>query len=190
MSEIAIKLELNYNEFFRWENLQNGVLWLEDEIDTNVSSRFIDELNYAIDKGNKEIFLYMNSSGGFAYDAFAIYDAILSARKRRIKVNIIVFGWAASAASMIVLQAATVRKANKHARFMIHEIRRWKEGDETKSAVEDDAKEMKNVHEVMVKVLVERTKKTPEEIKQTIERIETYFSAEEAKKFGLIDIII
>lgn len=64
-----------------------------------------------------EIDLFINSVGGFYFDAVSIYDALTTSPA---KVNVIISGLAASAASVIAMAGDTVKIA-KQGRMMIHD---------------------------------------------------------------------
>jgi ATP-dependent protease ClpP protease subunit len=65
----------------------------------------------------KEINLYINSMGGFVWDAVSMYDALLNAPQR---VNVEINGIAASAASFLAMAGDSVKIA-KPGRMMIHD---------------------------------------------------------------------
>ena len=130
--------------------------------------------------------ILLKSGGGEVYAALAMYDMI---KREPKEVDIIVYGEAASAASMIVLQAARKRIATKHARFMLHEVGHWAFGQQSTSAVQDQAKEMSSLQDVVIDILAKRSKKTKAEVNKTFERKNKWMSAKEALEWGLIDAI-
>ncbi len=66
---------------------------------------------------SKEINLFINSMGGFVWDALSMYDSLLSASQR---VHVVINGLAASAASFLAMAGDTV-KITEAGRMMIHD---------------------------------------------------------------------
>lgn len=77
----------------------------------------ISEAIDAMDEGDNDIELYMNSLGGVCSEGFAIYDCLRNSGKN---VKAVIQGNCASMASVIML-AASERKAFQHATIHIHE---------------------------------------------------------------------
>ncbi len=141
--------------------------------------------------GLKRLDLRINSPGGDAYGAMAVYDTLVAMRKEGVSIDATVEGLAASAAAMVLLQAAEHRYARPHARFLLHEVRRWVTfQDERTSDLQDVGREMNALEAMIVGILAERCRKTEEEVKRVIERREAWMSAQEALDFGLIDRIL
>lgn len=184
-------MSLSYEGKRRDELLHMGIVCIDNELDgINITETLCDlrELAYGReDMDCSRVVIHLNSPGGHAYGAFAVHDAIKAIPK---PVTIIVEGWAASAASMIVLQAADKRMARPNARFLLHEIRRWAFTEETTSQLEDEVKEMKAITDMVVDLLSRRCGKSKQSVRATIRRKEIWMSAKQALKWGLIDGIV
>jgi ATP-dependent Clp protease protease subunit len=177
-----------YSDWLRFKDVENGVVRLDGEVDQYTVSMILSELNFIVrSKKWNEITLIISSEGGTIYDAFALYDVLKQISKSGIKITAVVQGWAASAASMIVLQAADVRRAMASSRFLLHEPSRWTVGSEKVSEGRDDLKEIEKLADMILNVLASRCHHTPEKIKKFIERRDVWMSAEEALAWGLID---
>lgn len=181
----------NYTDWLRHEDLMNGIVAIDEAIDEDCASRVLSEINALVRNGSKEVTIQISSPGGGAYYAFAIYDAIRQLSERGIGTKAIVTGWAASAAAMIVLQAADERLSYPSARFLLHEARRWIFfAVERTSDLKDELQELDAITERIIDILALRCKRTREEIRNRIDRQEIWMSATEAQKWGLIDGIV
>jgi len=181
----------NYRDWLRYTDLINGVILLDETIREYSASAILSEIRDIKRRKLHEVNVVISSPGGGAYYAFAIYDALRELSEKGIKVKAVVQGWAASAAAMIVLQAADERIAYPSARFLVHECRRWVFfAVERSSDLKDEVKEMDAITERIFEIMSNRCKKTREEIHSLIERKEIWMSANEAKDWGLIDKIL
>lgn len=148
----------------------------------------VKKLEYLSELSKEPVKIILNSVGGDVFAGFLLYDTIINVRNKGVKVIIEVRGLAASTAAMIVLQAASERVATQHTRFLLHEVATIAIGKTTE--VEEQAEELKKVNDMLRDILAEKTGKTKEEIENAIRKKDFWLSAEEAKKFGLIDKII
>lgn len=133
------------------------------------------------------ITLVINSPGGSVDAGFAIWDQV---KMLSSPVTTLVTGLAASMGSILSLCAEKGRCfATSQTRIMIHQplIGGVIQGQATDLDIQ--AKEMIKTRSRLVNIYVEKTGKTFEEIEKAIDR-DTWMTAEEAKKFGLIDKII
>ena len=185
------KFSLGYTDWLRHQELSKGIVRISESICEQSVTKALRELS-VLERGKvKAITLLISSPGGGAYPSFALYDKLMALRKKGTKITAIVEGWAASAAAMIILQAADFRYARPNARFLLHEIRRWVFFSvETTSDMEDQVEEMKAIERQIVKVLAKKCKKSQGDILRLIRRKEVWMSARESKTFGLIDKIL
>jgi len=184
---------LSLYERLRYDRLSIGEIHLRGEIDDVTVEDFHFELSKT--RGLPDwlpgITIRLTSTGGNAYLAFGIYDALRDISNSGKKVYMIVEGLAASAAAMIILQAADRRLAYPTASFLLHEPRRWTMfRDESTSQLEDEAAELNRITNKVIDILASRCNKTKEEVRQLIRRREVWMDAKEAKEWGLIDEII
>lgn len=175
-------------------------LYLFDLIDEDSALKIIREID-AINLFDKEtrdqysnsafiykadpIMLKINSSGGIVTDALAIVDSICASTT---PVHTIVTGHACSAATLVSVVGFR-RYATQFSRFMIHGITGGAYGGE--SQVESYLEEMKELRQYGVDILAKNTAMEPAYIRAAFERkSDTFMSASEAFKLGLIDEII
>jgi ATP-dependent protease ClpP protease subunit len=183
--------QFNYDDWLCWQELKQGIVRLDESVRESSTRRFLREIETIKKRQLPEALIVINSPGGGAYYAFAIYDAIRDLSKAGTRVIARVEGYAASAAAMIVLQAADVRQARPHARFLLHEIRRWVFfAVERTSDLKDEVQEMNALTAQIIKVLSERCGKTASETEAFIERREVWMSSSEALDWNLIDEVL
>lgn len=187
------ELHLSLHDALRLDELKKGIFHFRSEIDPCYIEDFLLEIKdvRAHPEDYKEIIIRLSSPGGNAYHAFGFYDVLRELSFRGVHVKVIVEGMAASAAAMIVLQAADERLALPESSFLLHEPKRWIFfAHESKSNLEDEMREMKRITDKIVEILSFRCKKSKEEVNKLIERKEVWISAEQALSWGLIDNIL
>lgn len=130
----------------------------------------------------KKINLRIHSPGGSILDGSAIFNAL---KRHKGGVDVYVDGLAASMASVIMLAGDKVHAA-ENALVMIHNP--W-------SVAIGDSEEMRKTADLMdkmkdgiVNIYAAKTKKDPDEIERMMDE-ETWFTADEAKAFGFVDVV-
>ncbi len=181
-----------YTTKLQQNDLKHGIIHIQGTINDYEVEKLRLEVNeiQRVKPKIRRITIFMVSPGGGVYEAFGMYDIIKNVSKAEIETEIIVEGLAASAAAMIVLQAANKRKGSESSRFLLHEIRRWTWEVEKTSEVKDTVKELEKLELRVFEILAGRCKKTVNEIRKAIDRRESWMSAQEALEFGLIDEVL
>ncbi len=165
--------------------LKDRIIFLGEPIDDTVANLVIAQLLFLDAEGKGDIKLYINSPGGVVTSAFGIYDTMQHIKS---EVTTICVGQAASAASLLLAAgAAGKRYSLPNSRIMIHQVMGGAEGQQTD--VEIRAREMRRVKDRLNAILSKHTGKTEKQIEQDTDR-DYFMSAEEAKKYGLVDKII
>jgi ATP-dependent Clp protease protease subunit len=164
------------------------IVFLSTQVDDSSAYDVIRKLWYleSIDE-KKPILLVINSPGGSVDSGFAIWDQIHLIKP---PVNTLVMGLAASMGSILSLAAKKGKRyATTYSRIMIHQplIGGTIYGQATD--LEIQAKEIIKTRELLVQIYVDKTGKDHKAIEKALDR-DTWMSAEEAKKFGLIDEIV
>lgn len=185
-------MAIGWLDELRKKEVKSGILRLDTEIHDDSSSSFMMELLETERLGNKEIKIWLTSPGGSAFHAFTIFDALEDYKSRGNGVEIVACGVAASAAAMIILQAATVRTATPNTRFLLHEIRQitGENTTFTKSDLEDQGEELKALNSMILEVLSRRTGKSKNDIESFFSRRDRWLGSKQAKDWGLIDRIL
>jgi ATP-dependent Clp protease protease subunit len=135
---------------------------------------------------NKEIHFYINSPGGSVSATLAIYDTM---QFLECPISTYCMGLAASGAA-ILLAAGTKGKRYSlpHAKVMIHQP--WSQGiGGQASDVEIEMREILKEKTRLNQILANHTGQSIGQIEAETER-NRYFTAQEAKEFGLVDEVL
>ena len=166
--------------------LENRVIFLVGEINhasaTNVIMRLLHLQNQ---KPGMDINLYVNSPGGAVDDTLAIYDTM---QFLPCEISTYCIGKAMSGGA-VVLAAGTKGKryALPHSKVMIHQPYGGVYGQTTD--VQIQAEEILKTKDQLNGILAKHTGQTKEQIEEDSER-DKFFSAMEAKEYGLVDEVI
>ena len=132
----------------------------------------------------KDIFLYINSPGGSAYDALAIYDTMQYVSN---DVQTVGIGVQASAAAFILSSGAKGKRfLLPNATVMIHQPSSGTQGKITDQEI--TLREGLRLKKVLEEIMAKNTGQSVATIHTDMER-DKWLSAEEAKKYGLVDDI-
>jgi ATP-dependent Clp protease protease subunit len=135
---------------------------------------------------DRDILMYINSPGGSMTSMMAIYDTMQYIQP---EIQTFCLGQAASAAA-VLLAAGTKgkRMALPNSRILIHQPA-VESGYGQSSDLEIQAREILRMRTAMEKVIARHTGKDEEQIRIDIER-DKFFTAEEAKEYGLVDEVL
>lgn len=166
--------------------LKERIIFLGSPIDDDSANIVIAQLLFLESEDpKKDIKLYIHSPGGSVSAAMAIYDTM-----NHIKpdVSTICIGIAASAAAVILSSGTKGKRfALPNAEVMIHQVMGGAEGQASDIAI--TAKHILRTKENLNKILAKNTGKSVEQVEKDSDR-DYYMSAEEAKKYGLIDEVM
>lgn len=182
--ETSGRVERQWDIFSRL--LKDRIIFLGFPIDDTYANAIIAQLLFlSAEDPEKDIYIYINSPGGYVTDGLAIYDTIQYIQP---DVRTLCVGQASSIASLL-LAAGTKgkRSALPNSRMMMHQPVGGVQGQSRD--IEIQAKEILNVKEKLNKIYAVHTGRTVEEIENDIDRI-NYLSAHEAHEYGLIDSVI
>ena len=166
--------------------LKERIIFLTGAVTDEVASVLIAQLLFLESENpKKDIFMYINSPGGIVTSGLGVYDTI-----QYIKPNVstLCVGQAASMGSLLLSAGASgMRFALPNSRIMLHQPSGGFSGQATD--IEIHAKEILEIKERLNKIYERHTKQKVEIIRKTLER-DYFMTADEAKKFGVIDEII
>ena len=138
--------------------------------------------------GITKLRLYINSPGGSGQDGVGLADLIKSAQEDGFEVEVYATGIVASAA-VPVLAACSRRVANPGCMFMVHNAKLFKYvSQESAADLAAQARMMEILTKRYLDIMEENTTRTAEEWKKAMDKT-TWFTAEEALEWGLIDEI-
>jgi len=166
--------------------LEDRVIFLGEGIDSAVANTVIAQLLFLEKQDNKApITLYVNSPGGHVTAGLAIYDTM---QYIKAPVHTISIGLSASMGSIILAGGEPGhRYALPHSEIMIHQPLGGAEGQATD--IQLAAQHILRTGKVLYKILAKHTGQKLEKVEKDCDR-DNFMSAEEAKKYGLIDKII
>lgn len=163
--------------------LNDRIVFLADEVNDTTASLVVAQLLYleSLDP-DKDIHLYINSPGGSVSAGFAIYDTM---NFIKCDVSTICIGMAASMGAFLLSAGAKGKRiALPNSEIMIHQPLGGMQGQA--SDIKIHADHIIRTRERLNTILANNTGKSYEEIALATER-DNFLSAEEARKFGLID---
>lgn len=176
--------ERSYDIFSRL--LNDRIIMLSDEINDATASLVVAQLIYLEGQDpDKDIDLYINSPGGSISSGMAIYDTM---QFIKCDVSTICVGMAASMGAFLLAAGAKgKRKALPNSEVMIHQPLGGSKGQASDIKIQAD--HILYIRGRMNKLLSEMTGQPIETIERDTDR-DNFMTAEEAKKYGLIDQVI
>ena len=166
--------------------LKERIVFVVGPINDSIASLVTAQLLFLESENpKKEISLYINSPGGLVTAGLGIYDTMQYIKP---EVSTLCIGQAASMGSFL-LSAGTKGKrfSLPNSRIMVHQPSAGFQGQATD--IQIHAKEILSLKERLNKIYSKHTGKSVDEISDALER-DNFMTAEEAKKFGLIDSVV
>jgi ATP-dependent Clp protease protease subunit len=163
--------------------LKDRIIWLGSEVrDDNANEIAAKLLLLAAEDPERDIYLYINSPGGSITAGMAIYDTMQFIPNDVVTVGI---GMAASMGQLL-LTAGTKGKRyiTPNARVLLHQPHGGFGG--TSSDIQTQAALILDMKKRLAEITAAQTGKSVEQINADGDR-DRWFSAEEAKEYGLID---
>jgi ATP-dependent Clp protease, protease subunit len=166
--------------------LENRIVFLESVIDDVSANNIVMKLLYLqSEKRNQEISLYINSPGGYVSSTLAIYDTMQFLDS---PVATYAIGLVASGAALLLAGGTKGKRyALPHAKVMLHQPAGEVGGQASDIAIA--AREVLRDKETLIRIFASHTGQDPDKIRRETER-DRYFSADEAKEWGLVDEVL
>jgi ATP-dependent Clp protease protease subunit len=165
--------------------LKERIIFLGGPIEDYTANLIIAQLLFLESEDpKKDIQLYINSPGGSVSAGLAMLDTM-----NHIKPDVatVCVGLAASAAAILLAAGAKGKRfALPNAEVMIHQP--WGGAQGQATDIEITAKHIVATRERLNKILAKSTGQTLEKIEKDVDR-DYFMSADEAKKYGIIDEI-
>ncbi|MEK7065968.1 MAG: ATP-dependent Clp protease proteolytic subunit [Patescibacteria group bacterium] len=166
--------------------LRDRIVFMAGPIDDNLANIVIAQLLFLESEDpKKDISLYINSPGGSVTSTMAILDTMNNVKP---DIATICVGIAASGGA-VVLSAGEKGKrfVLPNSEVMIHQVAGGAEGQA--SDIEITAKHMLRTKENLNKILAKNCDKPISQVEKDTDR-DYYMTAEEAKKYGIVDEIL
>ena len=166
--------------------LNERIVFLGQPVDDDVANLIVAQLLHLESQDpDKDVSLYVNSPGGSVYAGLAIYDTM---RFIKPDVRTICFGVAMSMGSLLLMGgAAGKRMALPNARILIHQPSGGFQGQA--SDIEIHARETLELRRHIDELYARHTGQSVEQVHDDMDR-DRYFTAEQAREYGLIDRVI
>lgn len=166
--------------------LKDRIIFLGEEVnDVSANSIVAQLLFLESEDPGKDIQLYINSPGGSVTAGWAIYDTM---KYIKCDVSTICMGMAASMGAFLLAGGTKGKRiALPNAQIMIHQPSGGARGQATEIKIV--AEEILKTRQRLNECLAANTGQPIEVIERDTER-DNYMSAEEAKAYGLIDMVI
>lgn len=167
--------------------LNDRIVFLGEDVNPHTANLVIAQLLFlAHEDPKKDIKLYINSPGGSVYDGLAIIDTMNYIEP---DVQTIGIGLQASMGAMLLSSGAKGKRfVLPNSRIMIHQP----SYGSPQSKVTDQEIELREgllLKKLLIEMLAKNTGKDVKQVEKDMDR-DNWMSAEEAKKYGIIDEII
>ena len=176
--------ERSYDIFSRL--LKDRVIFLGSAINADIANLIVAQLLFLENEDpKKDITMYINSPGGHVTAGLAIYDTMQYVKP---DVSTICMGMAASMGAILLTGGAKGKRfALPNAEVMIHQPLGGVEGQATDISIH--AEHILNTKKVLNGIIAKHSGQKIATIEKDTDR-DNFLSAEDAKKYGLIDQIV
>ena len=166
--------------------LKERIVFVVGPINDSVASVVTAQLLFLeSENSKKDIYLYINSPGGLVTAGLGIYDTMQYIKP---DVSTLCIGQAASMGSFLLAAGEKGKRYSlPNSRIMVHQPSAGFQGQAMD--IQIHAKEILSLKERLNKIYSKHTGKSVEEIAVALER-DNFMTADDAKKFGLIDSVV
>jgi ATP-dependent Clp protease protease subunit len=185
MAQVPTGLDLGAADIYN-RLLKERIVFLGTDVNDNIANQLAAQILYLDGQdGDQDIWLYINSPGGSISAGMAIYDTMQFVTA---DVATVCMGLAASMGQFLLCAgAAGKRFALPHAQIMMHQPSGGIQGQASDIAIQ--AERMVYIKRLMAERIAEHTGQTVEQVEADSER-DRWFTAEQAKDYGVIDEVI
>jgi ATP-dependent Clp protease, protease subunit len=166
--------------------LNERIIFLGSPIEDQVANLVVAQLlHLEAEDPEKDISIYINSPGGSIYAGLAIYDTMQFVKP---DIATMCVGVAMSMGSLLLAGGKKGKRAClPNSRILIHQPSAGFEGQSTD--IEIHAREILKVRAKIDEIYAEHTGRSTEEVRKDMER-DRFFTAEQAKEYGMIDRVL
>ena len=166
--------------------LKDRIVFVGGEIDDDSANAVVAQLLFLqAQDSEKEVSMYINSSGGSVTAGLAILDTM-----KMVKCPVATYcvGQAASMGAILLASGDKGRRyALPHARIMVHQP--WGGAQGKASDIEITAREILRLKDMLNGILADASGRTLESVVNDTDR-DHFMSAEEAKSWGIVDKVL
>ena len=166
--------------------LKNRIVMLWDTVDDDIAKSITAQLLFLEGENpDQDIWLYINSPGGSVTAGMAIYDTMQFIKP---DVATICLGLGASMGQFLLGAGAPGKRYSlKHARIMMHQPSGGIQGQASDIAIQ--AEQLNYIKRLMAELIAGHTGQDVEQVQADSDR-GRWFTAEEAKEYGIVDHVI
>ncbi len=166
--------------------LRQRIVFLGRAVDDELANHITAQLLYLEGQDrNRDIWLYINSPGGSITSGMAIYDTMQFVTP---DVGTVCMGLGASMAQFLLCAGAPGKRyALPHARILMHQPHGGVQGQASDIAIQ--AEQMTYIKKILAERISEHTGQPVEQVEADFDR-DRWFTAAEAKDYGIIDEVI
>lgn len=167
------------------ELIKKRTVLFHTEVSTWSIEHLMSILMYLNNKNTKPITINLSSPGGLVDAGIGLYDFI---KATKTPIHIHCAGLAASMGAILLASGTKgYRTASKNSRIMIHQPSGGFIGKATD--IENHAQETARIRKLLAQLLANDTKQPLAKVLKDIEK-DLWMTADEAKKYGLIDKVV
>jgi ATP-dependent Clp protease protease subunit len=167
--------------------LDDRIIFLSTEVDEYVTNIIKAQLLYLESESDEDISIYIDSPGGSVYTGLGLLDVMDFVKPDIVTINT---GLAASMAAVILCSGTKgKRMALKRSRTMIHQPMTGFNSYAQASDMEIEAKEINSLKKELYEIISENTGQVYDKVYKDGDR-DYWMTAQDAKKYGMIDKII
>jgi ATP-dependent Clp protease, protease subunit len=166
--------------------LEDRIIFVAGVVSDVSANSIIAQILFLASKNpKKEIKLYINSPGGSVTAGLAIYDTMSYVE---CPISTVCIGLAASMAAVLLSAGNKGRRyALPNSEIMLHQVAGGVSGEA--AAIEITAKQIMKIRDKLNRILARTTGHSIDKVAKDTDR-DFYLSAEEAKKYGILDEVI
>ena len=166
--------------------LRQRIVFLGRAVDDELANSITAQLLYLEGQDrNRDIWLYINSPGGSITSGMAIYDTMQFVTP---DVGTVCMGLGASMAQFLLCAGAPGKRyALPHTRILMHQPHGGVQGQASDIAIQ--AEQMTYIKKILAERISEHTGQPVDQIEADFDR-DRWFTAEQAKEYGIIDEVI
>ena len=166
--------------------LRDNIIFLGGPIDDNIANIIIAQLLFLESENpQKDIQLYINSPGGSVTSTLAIIDTMNHIKN---DISTICVGMAASGGAWLLSSGTKGKRYSlSNSEIMIHQPLAGSEGQVTDMEIK--LKQLLRMKENLTKLMAKNTGQSVSKVEKDLDR-DFWMTADEAKKYGLIDKVL